>query len=153
MRNSIDWTVTNIAGGPVQRRVLFDGLVCDHNTSSVSASISHSAFYSFGGIDQVLEIWCIIVELLEIRGVFQGFLDAHRRQIGNGFCDPVNFLKGDVHYPPHIPDGSPGFHGAKGDDLGYLVVAILFSAVVHHLRAPVIGEIQIDIGHRDPAGV
>ena len=56
-------------------------------------------------------------------------------------------------HPAHVPDGAPGGHGAEGDDLGHVVVAVLAADVVHHLAPAGIAEVHVDIRHADPLRV
>src|SRR5699024_870298 len=53
----------------------------------------------------------------------------------------------------HVPDGSPGGHGAEGDDLGHPVVAVLPADVVHDLVPAGVAEVHVNIRHAHPLGV
>ena len=55
---------------------------------------------------------------------------------------------GHVQRPAHIPYGCSGGHGTEGHDLGYMVVAIFFADIFHHLTPPRVAEVHVDIRHR-----
>ena len=67
--------------------------------------------------------------------------------------DDVHIGVGHIQHPAHIPDDAPGGHGAEGDDLGHVVVAVLAADVVHHLAPAGIAEIHVDIRHTHPLRV
>ena len=115
----------------------------------MGARTAHHAFHLAGGVDQRFEVTCRFVEFLKIRYLIQRFGDADRlaRDGGDQLGRPVHFCQGDVHDARHVPDGRPRPHGAKGDDLGNLIVAVLAGGVLQHLGAHIIAEIQVDIRH------
>jgi hypothetical protein len=53
----------------------------------------------------------------------------------------------------HIAQRAARGHGAEGDDLGYLIVAVFAGAVFEHFGAAVVAEVEVDVGHRDAARV
>ena len=83
------------------------------------------------------------------RGVFRVMC----RAVGHLLGDDVHLGVGHVQRPAHVPDGGPGGHGAEGDDLGHMVIAVLPADVVHHLTPAGVAEVHIDIGHGYPLRV
>ena len=68
-------------------------------------------------------------------------------------CHHVHLGIGHIQSASHVADGAAGGHGAEGDDLGHVVVAVLPAYVVHHLAPACIAEVHIDIRHGDALGV
>ena len=73
--------------------------------------------------------------------------------IGHQLGDDVHIGVGHIQYPAHVPDHAPGGHGAEGDDLSHMVIAVLAADVVHHLAPAGIAEVHIDIRHTHPLRV
>ena len=65
----------------------------------------------------------------------------------------VHLGVGHVQGAAHIPNGSASRHGAEGNDLGHMVVAVLPADVVHHLAPSGVAKVHIDIGHGYPLRV
>ena len=72
---------------------------------------------------------------------------------GHLLCHDVHIGIGQIHDAPHIADGTPGGHGAEGDDMGHMVIAVFAADIVEHLVAAGVAEIHIDIGHTDALGI
>ena len=53
----------------------------------------------------------------------------------------------------HIPDGGASRHGAEGNDLCHMVVAVLPANVVYHLAPAGVAKVHINIGHGYPLRV
>ena len=77
----------------MQRQVLQQWYIGDDHPGSMGAGIARHTFHVTGGVDQVAQVICFLVNLLELRGSFEGVFDGDgfvgndRR---NGFGDPVN---------------------------------------------------------------
>ncbi len=139
----------------MQGQIFGQRLVRDDYAGGVRPGIADGAFHAHGQVNQFADVWGAVVELFELRhfhGVFlqgDGAPGDKRHQLSNA----VYFCQGNVHHAAHVAQGGLGAHGAKGDDLGYLVVAVLACAVLQHLGAAVVLEVQVNVGHFDAAGV
>ena len=60
---------------------------------------------------------------------------------------PVAEAVGQVHDAPHIADHAAGRQGTESDDLGHLILPVLFHNVVDNFLTALVAEIHVDIGH------
>ena len=75
------------------------------------------------------------------------------RATGDHLGQGVHLAVGHPQHPAHVPDRAPGGHGAEGDDLGHVVLAVLLFHIVNHLLPPAGAEVDVDIGHGHPLRV
>ena len=64
--------------------------------------------------------------------------------------DHIHVGIGNAEGPAHIPDGPPGGHGAKGDNLGHMVCPIFLLDILNDLLPAADTEVNVNIGHSDP---
>ena len=60
---------------------------------------------------------------------------------------------GNAQHPAHVLDRRLGLHRAEGADLGHVGVAVLLPDVVDHLVAPLLAEVDVDVGRLGAIGV
>ena len=141
-----------VVGG--QRHIVVHRQPGDDHAGSVGGGVAGHALQSLRRVDELLDPAVVLVHLLELgrdlEGFGQGDVQGHG---GHQLGHHVGFGIGEVQRPPHVPDGTPGGHGAEGDNLRHVVVAILFAHVVHHLAPAGVAEVHVDIGHGDAFGV
>jgi len=139
-----------LPGRAVQRQVFRDRLVADNHPGSVGAHAADAAFHAAGGVNQLFHLVAGFVDRAQFRGLFQCFGDAGRLALlrsGDDFCHAVHFRQRDVHHSPDVADGPARAHGTESDNLRDFIRAVFFIAVFHHIRAPVVLKVQVDIGH------
>ena len=136
----------------LERDIALQRLGSDHDARSMCRCVA----------DQALELACVPEQALE-RRVFLGggqlrdhlhrlverHIELRRDQLGQ----PVDIAQRDIEGATHIADHRPGFHGAEGDDLGHVVLAVAAGHVLDHPVAVAIIEVDVDVGHRDPLAV
>jgi hypothetical protein len=96
-----------------------------------------------------------LIQLLERRHVFER-LAQRNRFAGDGRDELghlVHFGERDVEHAPHVAHRRARGHRAEGDDLRHLVVAVALGGILQHARALIILEVEVDIRHRNAAGV
>ena len=108
------------------------------------------ALQRLGGVDELFHPRVAFIQIRQLAGQLQRVVQsdmqragARGHQLGHG----VHLGIGHVQGATHIPDGAPGGHGAEGDDLGHMVIAVLAADVVHHLAPAGITEVHVDIRH------
>ena len=52
-----------------------------------------------------------------------------------------------MQYPAHVAAHGAGLQLSKGDDLGHMAFAIAALHIVDNLIAPILAEVDIEIGH------
>ena len=90
---------------------------------------------------------------LSCRAQGQGLFELDAELVGHRLGDAVAVAVAHVQDARHVPDGGPGQHRAKGDDLGHVVRAVLAADVVDDLFAAPVLEVHVDIGHRHAVGI
>ena len=95
------------------------------------------------GLHQLLEAG------LGVQGLRQGDVELVGDQLG----DAVHFRIGHLHHASDVADGGLRPHGAEGDDLADVVLAVLVHHIVDDLGAAVHAEVHVDVGQGDALGV
>ena len=72
-----------------------------------------------------------------------------RHQLG----DTVDLAIGHLQHAADIAQHGAGLQRSEGDDLGDLVAAVLLLHIADHLFAPLLAEVDVEIGHRHAFGV
>ena len=110
-------------------KVLGQRLGRDDNAGGVLGRVPDLPFEAARDIDQLRDPR-VLHQLLELGllfdGVFQGDVKGVRHQLGN----LVDLGVGEVEHPSHVPYHAFGHHGAIRDDLGDMVLAVLFGHVL-----------------------
>jgi len=140
-------------GGALQGGVLHQRAISDQHAGGVRRKVARDPLDGEGVVNQFLDVRLGLVHLFElgdgVEPVLDGLLGAGRNELG----DIVDLVEGDAEGAAHVADGAAGHHGAKGGDLGGLVLAVPSREVVDHLLAAVLGVVQVDVGHGDAARV
>ena len=101
-------------------------------------------------VDEPADPFIRLIEVGELLGQLQRILDRDVQGRWHQLSHHIHLGIGHVQRPAHIPNGGPCRHGAEGDDLGHMVVAVLAANVVHHLAPAGVSEVHIDIRHGYP---
>ena len=128
----------------------------DHHAGGVGGGVAGHALQSLCHIDQPVQLLVPVVHLLQGLGQAQGLVQGHVQRTGAGgdlLCHLVGLAVADIQGPGHIPDRGPGGHGAEGDDLGHMVVAVEPVHIVNDLAPAVDAEVHVNIRHGDPLRV
>ena len=153
--NDADGTFSIAFGGPVERHVLHQRAVGDEDARRVSAGVPGHALDFHRRVQQFLDVGDGVVHLLEIGHLLQGLRDGHglAGHVGDEARRAVHFAEGDVQRAAHVTDGGARAQRPKGDDGGDAVFAVALSSVGDQLLAPVVGVVQVDVGHRNTVGI
>ncbi len=84
-------------------------------------------------------------KLLEAGFLGQGLLQGDVQDVRDHLGDPVHLAVRHVQGPAHVPDHGPGLHFPEGDDLGHVVLAVLFGHILEDLLPALDAEIDVDI--------
>ncbi len=92
---------------------------------------------------------------LQLRLAGDRLFEAHRmrRVVGHQLAQPVDLAVGHAEHPADIAQYRARLQFAEGDDLGDPVAAVFLLDIADHLVAPVLAEIDVEIGHRHALGV
>ena len=64
-------------------------------------------------------------------------------------CHHIGFGIAEIQSPAHIPDGTPGSHGAKSGNLCHMISTVLFHNIFNDFSPALLTEIRIKVGHTD----
>ena len=73
--------------------------------------------------------------------------------VGDEFAKAVADIKRQLLHTGHVLQRRLGGHGAVGDDVGHLLLAIFLRDPVEHAAAAIVIEINVDIGQGDTVGI
>ena len=132
-----------------QGNVVFYGTLGNHDTGGVGRGMPGHAFQRPGHVDEGTELLVGVVEFFQGPGELQRLIQGHVEGGGDLFGDGVGLGVADVQDTAHIADRRAGGHGAEGDDLGDVVLAVEAVDVVDDLAAAVDTEVDVDIRHGD----
>ncbi len=113
------------------------------------AGVANDAFQLRGGIDQLAQVRCFLVDLSETGLSLDGFRDGDRLpgDVGDHLCHAIHVDQWNVKHSADIPDRGAGTERPEGDDLGYFIAAIFLCRVLEHPVAQVVLEVEVNIGH------
>ncbi len=139
----------------VQRHQLVERPVADHDAGGMGRGVARQALELLGDVDHALDL------LVLARRLDQPRLEQHRllqgRRIGrverHQLRDPVDLAIGQAERPADVAQHGARLQLAEGDDAGDPIGAVLVAHVADHLVAPVLAEIDVEVGHRHPLGV
>ena len=140
-----------VVGG--QGDVLIHRALGDHHPGGVGGGVAGHPLDLPGHVHQLLDPLVPVVEVPQARGQHQRLVQGHLNIKGHLLGDIVHLGIGEVEHPPHVADGGLGLHGAEGDDLHHMVLAVLPSDVLDDLPSPGVAEVHVDIRHAHPLRV
>ena len=143
-----------VVGG--QRHVLVNRLFGDDHAGGVGGGVAGHALQGLGHVDETLKFFVPLVHLPQGLGQLQGLVqgDVKSPRAGGYLLGHlVGLAVADVQRPGHVPHGAPGGHGAEGDYLGHMVVAVEAVDVVDDLAPAVDAEVHVYIRHGHPLRV
>ena len=94
-----------------------------------------------------------VVLLTELGRGFERLVQPDPELVRDRLGDAVDLAVTVAKHPPDVADRGAGEHRAERDDLGDAVLAVLRGHVGDDLVAPVVLEVDVDVGHRHPVGV
>ena len=134
----------------VQRYVVGKRIAPDHDARGVRGGVPRQSLQLEADIEQIGVAAAALAHGAQPRLLFdrglQVALRAARYQLGHG----VRLRVGDVQHARHVADHRARLERPEGDDLGHAVAAILLGHVRNHLAAPLVAEVDVEIGHRHP---
>ncbi len=130
-----------------------DGVAGDHDAGRVHGGVARQAFERLGDVD--VAAGALVVELAQLGDVAQGVVDPHApaHDHRDELADLVGLRERDVEDARRVLDGSSGGHRPERGDVRHALLAVLLPHVVDDLAAPHVGEVDVEVGHRDTLGV
>ena len=136
-----------------QRHILVHRLPGDDHAGSVGGGVAGHPLQRSGGVDKLFYLLVGLIEVAELLAEPQCVIQGDVQGVGHQLGDDVHIGVGHIQHPAHVPDHAPGGHGAEGDNLSHMVIAVLAADIVHHLAPAGIAEVHVDIRHTHPLRV
>ncbi len=139
----------------IERHQFVQPPVADHHTRRMRGGMAVQPLKLQGLVDQVTDSVIVPVLRLQHRFLFQRLLQGDRigRIVRHHLGNPVDLAIGHLQHPPDVAQHRAGLQLSEGDDLRHLVMAVLVLHVADDLVAPVLAEVDVEVGHGHAFGV
>ena len=134
-------------GIAVERDVLHQGLVGDHHPGRVLAGVAGQPLELLGDLPQLRDLGPRLDRLGEGRALPEGLVQRDVQRLGDELRDLVHVPERHAEHPADVPDDRLRLEHVEGDDLRDPVPAVPLHDVVDDLVAPVVGEVDVHVGH------
>ena len=140
----------------LQREVLDERPVADHDARGVHGVLAAQALQRAGGVDDLPGLGLALVGLAELRARLQGRVDRlvaphDRRRIH--LAELVAHPRREPEHARRVADPLLALDRLERDDLRDVVRAVLLGRVADHLVATALVEVHVDVGHLDPVRI
>ena len=125
----------------------------DDDSGGVGGAVPGHTLDLSGHVQQIFDAGVVVIIPLQLRGHLQGLVQRHFQFLWHGLGHHVHLGIGHIHHPAHVPHHGAGSHGAKGDDLGHMVLAVFARDIVDDLLPAAGAEVDVEVGHTHPLGV
>ena len=133
----------------LERQEIHERFRTDDDACGVHTSVSREILEDKRGVNQLAGNIFVLVSLLQFRHLLERLRQIHLQVGGNQFCKPVTVTVRQTHHASDIAHNGFRAHRAEGDDLRHGIASIFFTDVFNHIRAAVIGKINVNIRRAD----
>ena len=133
----------------LQRHIFVHGPAGDQHARGVGRGVARHPLELARRIDELLHALVVVVGRLELRIDGERLVERHVQREGNHLGHSVGFGVAHVQHAAHVPHDRLGGHCAEGDDLRDVIRAVAPGDVIDHLAAPLVVEVDVQIGHGD----
>ncbi len=140
-------------GVPVERDVLHQRLVGDHDSGGVLAGVAGQTLEPLGRLPELGDLGPSLDRLGERRALADRVVQRDVQRVGDELGDLVHVPERHAQDAPDVPDDRLGLQHVEGDDLRHPVPPVPAHDVLDDLVAPVVGEVDVHVRHGLPAWV
>ena len=141
------------AGIAIERDQLIKRAVADHHPGGMGGGVAVKPFELLGNGQQFPHHRLGLGLFPQFGFFLQGLGKGDADSVGDQLGEAVNLAIGHLQDAAHIADHRLGLQFSESDDLGHPLMAIFLLHIADHLLAPVLTEINVEIGHGDPFGI
>ena len=136
----------------VKRHELCQGPVTNHDTRRVRTRVPIEPLKRQRCFQQFAHPRVLCDLVLELRFLVDRFLQFRRigRIERDELCQTVDLAIRHLHDAAHIPHHSLCLQCTEGNDRSHTIGAVLVAHIADDLAAPLLTEVDIEVGHRDP---
>jgi hypothetical protein len=134
--------------------VLVEWIVGDHHGRGVDGGVTRAALEGARDVPQLGHALLPSHHVGQGRRLLIGVVECDvERKVRHELGDAVDLGVRHAEYAPDVADGRLGAKRTERDDVSDPVPAVLVGHVADDLVAPVVGEVDVHVRHRDPLGV
>ena len=139
----------------VHRHQLRQRPVADDDAGGMGRGVAVEAFELLRHVEQRLDDRLLLGLLGEARLALDRLGEADRvgRVLRHHLAEPVDLAVGHLQDAADVAQHRARLQRSEGDDLGDLVAAVFLLDVADHLVAPVLAEVDVEVGHRHAVGI
>ncbi len=137
----------------LQRQVLDERPVADHDAGGVDRVGAHEAFERPRHVDHLAHELVLVVGLAQLLVRLEGLLEADLDAFRDELRDAVDGAVGQAHDAAGVAHRGLRGELRERDDLRHALAPVLLGHVRDHALAAVHGEVDVDVGHRLAPGV
>ena len=115
--------------------------------------VAREVFENERRVNQLARDFLGFVGLLEFRRLLERLFERHLQIERNHLGQPVAFAVAQTHHAAHVAHNGFRAHRAEGDDLRDGIAAVFFADIFDDVRAPVVGEINVNVRRIDAFGI
>ena len=152
----LNWVAGRLErGSRVERREFRQRAVGDDHAGGVGRGVAVETLELKGDLQHLSDVLVVAFGLLQARFYLDRLGQGHRRGwvVGDHLGQAIDLAEGKLHHPANVAQHRASLEAAEGDDLGHAVVAVAPLDVGDHLLPPLLAEVDVEIGHRDPLRV
>ncbi len=138
---------------PGQGHILIHRCGGDDDACGVGGAVSGHTLDLSSHVQQIFDAGIVVVIAFQLGRHLQCLVQSHFQLLGHQLCHHIHLGVGHIHDSSDVPDGGASRHGAEGDDLRHVILAVFLGHVVNDLLPPAGAEVNIKVGHTDTLGV
>ncbi len=136
-----------------ERHVFVYRLVHDDNARRVHRRVPRHALKLLCVIDHRLYCRRALINFRKLLVFFKRLVYRNTEFHRDVFRNAVNVGVIYVHHPAYVAHRRPCRHCSEGYYFGNAVSAVFFGKIILYLRAPLVAEIDVEVGHANPLGI
>ena len=137
-------------GIAIERHQFAQRTVADHDAGGVGRGVPGQAFETLRDVEGARHHRVLVAKRLQLWFAGDRGRQRHRRGriLRHQLGQLVDLAIRHLQHAPDVAQHTARLQRSEGDDLRHLIAAIALLHVVDHLAAPVLAEVDVEVGHR-----
>ena len=134
----------------VERHQFAERPVRYHDAGGVGRGVPGQSLEPLRNVEGARHHRILVAKRLQLRLAGDGGRQRHRRRriLRHQLCQLIDLAIGHLQHAADVAQHAAGLQRSEGDDLRDLVATIALLHVIDHLAAPVLAEVDVEVGHR-----
>ncbi len=133
----------------LQRHIVSYRVAGDKDARGMGARVAGHALQQQASVNQALHPRVAFIAIAQFAVYLQRALQRDVQFARNHLGDDVRLLVAVAQHPAYVPKHTAGGHGAKGNDLADMVVAVTAGHIVDDLLAALKAKVHVNVRHGD----